>query len=84
MIFIWYLADAVMHGTGYCLDKDLASSLAHGKAFFGDGAYYGDGRGSFVGASQYLNKNLYGIGNDFGYGYGYGDGYDNGSRAILF
>jgi hypothetical protein len=79
VIFIWYLSDAVMHGTGTCIDPALAQVLSEGKDFFGDGCDYGHGHG---------NGDVSGAGETFASGYslarsgecyGYGYAYDNGN-----
>lgn len=76
MIFIWYLADAVMHGTGVCVDPALAQVLSDGENFFGDGRDYGHGNGDASGAGETFASG-YSLARS-GECYGYGPSYYNG------
>ena len=76
MILIWYLADAVMHGSGLCVDTALASVLSEGEHFFGDGLHHGTGYGEANG-SGITQANAY-CGPRSGECHGYGLGYDSG------
>jgi hypothetical protein len=76
LVLIWYLADAVMHGSGLCVDTALASVLSEGTHFFGDGSHYGDGFGE-VDGSGIVQAGVY-YSPRSGECHGYGLGYDSG------
>ena len=76
MIFIWYLAGAVMHGSGVCVDPALGSVLSEGTHFFGDGSHYGDGYGGANGSGITQSGVYYSprSGDCHGYGLRYNSG----------